>query len=207
MLKNYQLSQIVSREAYQKLQEYSSLLMHWNGRVNLLSKKTTTSLLELHLIDCIDLALKIKEVPQKLYDIGSGSGLPGIVLSICGIKNITLVEVDFKKSVFLEEAKRILGLDIKIIRNRIEVIENENASVIVSRAMASCRKLLFLSKKLVDYNTEVLLMKSDKQIDEIEELKKDWDFKVEIIKNRFVEGHLVFHITKLAPKNNFKYFK
>lgn len=200
MKANAILKEIVSRETFSRLEEYKSLVLKWNSRVNLLSKNTDEKALETHITDCIDLAKNIPLTEGLVFDIGSGSGLPGIVLALFGIKNITLVESDLKKAVFLEEVKRIMNLNVKIIRGRVENIKDVKASVVVSRAMTNCCKLMDLCLDLISEETEVLLMKSVNQLDEVEQLKKHWIFDLQTVKNKYIENHIIFHLKELSKK-------
>jgi 16S rRNA (guanine527-N7)-methyltransferase len=80
----------VSRGEYEILLKYQSLLLKWNKSINLISKASENDLWERHINDSIQL-LKYIDLMESVVDIGSGAGFPGIVLSIGGVQNVTLI--------------------------------------------------------------------------------------------------------------------
>ena len=107
----------VSREAEEKLSEYVNLLLKWNERINLISKSTEKDVWLRHIIDSAQLKDFLNN-DDVIVDVGTGAGLPGIVLSILGA-NTTLIECDSRKVSFLYEVSRILEIHPTIIDDRI----------------------------------------------------------------------------------------
>ena len=93
----------VSREVNHALLNYQNLLLKWNKAINLISRNSEKDIWERHILDSLQL-LKYIDFSDIIIDIGSGGGFPGIVLSICGVKNTVVIESDKKKSVFLQES-------------------------------------------------------------------------------------------------------
>jgi 16S rRNA (guanine527-N7)-methyltransferase len=90
----------VPREILDALEKYQSLTLKWNKTINLISCNTECDFWVRHILDSLQLMKYINDQNVHLIDVGSGGGFPGIVLSIAGIKNVTLVESDIRKSIF-----------------------------------------------------------------------------------------------------------
>ena len=80
--------------------EYKKILIKENESMNLIGKSTINDLDERHLLDCIQIVKYLPHREKSLMDIGTGAGLPGIILSIIGFKNLHLVEKSPKKLFF-----------------------------------------------------------------------------------------------------------
>jgi len=100
-------------------------------------------------------------------DLGTGAGLPGILLSIIGYKNLHLIEKSPKKSAFLESCKLRLGLDYTIHNQPLAEISLSNARYIVARAFAPISKILSLTKQMVTDQTQYVLLKGKSYLDEL----------------------------------------
>jgi 16S rRNA (guanine527-N7)-methyltransferase len=201
-MNDVKLSDIVSRETEEKLLEYIEILLKWNQRINLVSKNLNNNLLMHHIIDSLDLSslLMKNNVNSKVIDIGSGAGLPGIILAILGIKGIYLIESIRKKAIFLEYVKDKLKLDAEIINKRVEDIKNLRADVIVSKGMTSCKKLIELSEAIAHNNTKFFIMKTKNQFEEITEVEKYWDFKLKIHQNNYIVNNIVLEFIEVKKK-------
>ena len=81
--------------------KYIELLNNWNKRINLVQADTLRDVKTRHIDDSLQLAPYLPK-NGTIFDIGSGAGLPGIILAIAGFDNIVLIEKDIKKSVFLK---------------------------------------------------------------------------------------------------------
>ena len=168
------------------LKQYWNLLLKWQKTVNLISSKTIEEGWNRHILDCAQIYFLLENQNHSLMDVGSGGGLPAIVIAILNtvlkgpLTSITLVESDLKKSLFLQECARELHLNITIIRERIENIQ-QSPDVITARAFAPLNELLTLVQKNVSRET-ILLLPKGKSVDD--ELKKScWKYEVEKLKN------------------------
>ena len=99
-----------------KLYEYKKILIKENQNMNLIGKSTLIDLDERHLLDCIQIVKYLPQHEKSVMDIGTGAGLPGIILSIIGFKNLHLVE-NHPKNRFLENCKLRLGLN-HVVHNK-----------------------------------------------------------------------------------------
>ena len=110
--------------------------------------------------------------------MGSGAGLPGVVLSIAGYKNVTLVDSNNKKTNFLQLVKDEMNLNFKIILERLENVENLKYDIITSRALAKLDRLLTYSHKFMKKNTVLIFLKGKTANEEIIDAKKKWKFQL-----------------------------
>ena len=154
--------------------------------MNLISSKTIENGWDRHILDSAQIYFFIENQQHTLMDVGSGGGLPGIVLAILNkelngpLTNIVLIESDMKKALFLKECARQFHLDIEVFRDRIENI-SVVPDVITARAFAPLNELLKLVKKNVSRETILLLPKGKNIEKEVKML--DEKYKIEKIKN------------------------
>ena len=142
-----------------KLFEYKKILIKENESMNLIGKSTIDDLDERHLLDCIQLVKYLPHREKSLMDIGTGAGLPGIILSIIGYKNLHLVEKSPKKSLFLENCKLRLGLNYHVHNKSITEISDLNVDCITARAFASIEKIISMTKNIINKKTRFILLK------------------------------------------------
>ena len=124
----------VSCETEKKLLVYEEMLKKWQNKINLISNSTINEIWERHFFDSAQLIKFIPHGTIKLLDLGSGAGFPGIILSIMGVDEVLLVESDKRKAIFMSEVGRNLGLNIKIINERIENVAPFKVDIITARA-------------------------------------------------------------------------
>jgi 16S rRNA (guanine(527)-N(7))-methyltransferase RsmG len=193
----------VSRETLSKLSSYLTLLQKWNEKINLVSKKLDfNTLVTDHLLDCLQLSEYIENKKAKIIDIGSGAGLPGMVLAILGFENCIMVEINTKKSAFLKTVLLELGLKNIVLNNDIKKVQQENVEYIVSRAVASTDLLLDLSEHLITPSTNVILLKSKMQKKEFEEVDKKWNYELQEYQNLYKTEGEILVIKNLTQKCN-----
>ncbi len=140
----------VSRETIDKLSEYLRLLVKWQASINLVSTSTLPQAWSRHVLDSAQLCEYLPAVEQAsnasdlphIVDVGSGAGFPGLVLSIMTGHQVTLVESDQRKSVFLKTVIRELGLSVQVENARIEALPPLGATIITARALAPIDRLL-----------------------------------------------------------------
>ena len=133
-----------------KLLEYLALLLKWNTAFNLSGVKDASEMLSRHILDSLTLQPYMQG--ERVLDVGTGPGLPGVPLAICfPDKRFDLLDSNGKKSRFVFQAKIQLGLDNVTAQNvRIELYQPEAViDVIVSRAFSSLRDFVDLTKHLV----------------------------------------------------------
>jgi 16S rRNA (guanine527-N7)-methyltransferase len=164
----------ISRETIESLKNYQELVIKWNKTINLVSNNSLKGFWERHIVDSLQLIKFIDNKDISIIDVGSGAGLPGIILSIAGIKNVTLVESDSRKSAFLLQAAGISSNKINIVNNRIENI-SLNCDILTCRAWTNIDNILNLTSN-IKVNDRYLLLKGESYEGELEVAKQNWKF-------------------------------
>ncbi len=157
-----------------QLIEYIELIDEWNKKINLISYHNIDELIIDHIIDSLSILECIDFNKNIIADIGTGPGLPGIVLSILKPNNkYYLIEPNKKYYRFLKKAVSTLKLEnITIINKKIENAGEINKyNVLMSRAVGSIS--LLLNKKNVDNADIIIFYKGIKVFDELKEINTD----------------------------------
>lgn len=174
----------VSRETFTELEVFQDLVLEWNNKFNLISKSSAEDIWNRHILDSLQLFNFIDDKVKNIYDFGSGAGFPGMVLAIASKKSfpslkVSLIESIRKKTIFLNEVKNRLNLDIDIYNERIENLKLPKADIITSRAMASLEKLLNYAYPFCKKETTLLFLKGKTWKEEIENSLNVWSFEWE----------------------------
>ncbi len=191
---------IFDQKTTDNLEKYQEILLKTNQQFNLISKNTEKDIFLRHIEDSYQLLPLIKK-EQKILDFGTGAGLPGLVLNICGINDVTLVESTTKKCLFLEKIKKELNLNCKIINDRVENVFFEKYDVITARAVASLDKLFNLIKHLLHSNLQVIFLKGKNYQKEVEIAEKIWQFSLKTVRSKTSDESVILIITNLKKKN------
>lgn len=168
----------VSRETLDRLSAYASLLIAWNRRINLVGRNTIGDLWRRHLLDSAQLFPLIPREARSLVDLGSGAGLPGIVLAIMGVPDVHLIEADTRKAVFLREAVRVTKASATIHATRIDRVPRFSADVVSARALAPLPALMEVSQRFLGPRTVCLFLKGRTVEEELTEASKAWHMQV-----------------------------
>ena len=169
----------VSRETLDLFSVYGETLAKWQSKINLVSGKTIDNVWGRHFLDCAQLHNLLPSGTKSILDIGSGAGFPGLVLAIMGAKNVTLVESDSKKCLFLSEVVRRTGGHANIVNCRIEEFDGGYFDVITARALAPMDKLLSYINPHFGPGTKGFFLKGEQVDRELTKAKKQWklDYK------------------------------
>jgi 16S rRNA (guanine527-N7)-methyltransferase len=150
-------------------QRYADLLATEGVVRGLIGPREASRLWERHLLNCAVLGELVPE-GATVCDIGSGAGLPGLVLAIARPDlRITLVEPLLRRTTFLEEVVAELALDdVEVVRGRAEALHGERRfDVVTSRAVAPLERLLGWSMPLVEPTGALVAMKGSSVHEEI----------------------------------------
>ena len=147
--------------------EYKKILLNENHKMNLIGKSTIDDFDQRHIIDCIQIIKHMPDKKKQVMDIGTGAGLPGVLLSILGYQNLHLVEKSPKKSAFLEICKAHLGLNYKIHTKPIAEISEVNIDYITARAFAPIEKIITATKEIIHKKTIYVLLKGKSYLSEL----------------------------------------
>ena len=134
----------VSRETMDRLAAYVALVEKWQQRVNLVSASTLPDIWMRHIWDSAQLAPLVPAGTERILDVGSGAGFPGLVLAALCDAELHLVESDQKKAVFLQTVIRETGIRAIVYNTRIESLPPIGADIVTARALASLDRLLEL---------------------------------------------------------------
>lgn len=140
----------VTAAMQQQLLDYLALLAKWNKVYNLTAVRDTGEMVTLHLLDSLSVLPYIKS--KSLLDVGSGGGLPGIVLAIClPTLQVTTIDTVQKKAIFMRQVKGELGLDnLNVVHGRVEQYQpDERFEAIISRAFSEINLFMALSQHLL----------------------------------------------------------
>lgn len=171
----------VSRETYEKFVIYKELLIKWQKAINLVSRETLDDFYNRHLLDSLQLANYINET--KILDVGSGGGFPGMVLAIYNDNyEVTCIDSDSRKMVFLEEVARRTSTKVNIITKRIEEFKQNDFDVLCARGFSSLSNLIELTKKHTKCGRGVFL-KGKKIEEEVREAKQKLCFRYNIFES------------------------
>lgn len=195
------MSEIVSRETFEKFEIYKKLLVKWQNAINLVSRETLKDLDERHFNDSLQLLKYIPQATNTHIDIGSGAGFPGLVLAIANSNlSTTLVESDLRKCQFLKNVSRETMTPVSVLNGRIETIQGLSYDLITARALANLNQLLIYAKPLSHDNTVFLFLKGAGVDHEISEAQKFWDFNLEIFPSLTHSEGKIIRIQNLNSK-------
>jgi 16S rRNA (guanine527-N7)-methyltransferase len=177
-----QLGIAVTDAQRQKLLDYVALLGKWNAVYNLTAIRDPRQMLIQHILDSLAIVPFItrRTGPQSALDVGSGGGLPGIVMAIVLPGwHVTLNDIVHKKTAFQSQAKLQLGLpNLSVVTGRVENLHPGVEvpglfDVIVSRAFAELSDFVTLARHLVAGNGRIWAMKGIRPDAEIARLPAD----------------------------------
>lgn len=172
----------VSRETRQQLEHFVKLLVAENEHQNLVGKSTIDDLWQRHIADA-DQLLPLAADGKSWLDVGSGAGLPGLVIAILSGLPTLLVEPRRLRSQFLVRAVDALdlGSTVSVAHARVENIARQPVDVITARAVASFDRLFTIAGHLSHKGTIWVLPKGRSAKSELDEARRTWqgDFRLE----------------------------
>ncbi|WP_373004014.1 16S rRNA (guanine(527)-N(7))-methyltransferase RsmG [Sulfurimonas sp.] len=157
---------------FYNIQKYKEHLFKWNKIHNMTGAKDEKSIDEF----IYDAVFPVSFLPKAdtLLDIGTGAGFPGMILALAlPDTKVTLVEPLTKRASFLQFIKADLGLvNVRVVKKRVEEMEDEIFDIITSRAVTDTQMLLNLSKNFRDENSKLLFYKGERVYDEVDNSMK-----------------------------------
>jgi 16S rRNA (guanine527-N7)-methyltransferase len=204
----------VSRETFLDFENYISMIIEKNKKINIISKDTSSkkSIIERHIIDSAQIIDFVDFNYNTTTDLGSGAGLPGIVVAIIlknmkNTMNVHLYEKSYHKSHFLREVSEKLNLNTKVFQKNIFEIKNLETGTVMSRAFKPMPVVLDLVyENFSKYENLIFFMgKSGKKI--FEKSKNDWDLEYVEKKSLTNEESFLLNVKKISKKNKKRYKK
>ena len=173
----------VSRETFERLRCYRDLLEKWNNRINLIAPSTIDDVWNRHILDSAQIWPLARPSTASCLDLGSGGGLPGIVLAILAKElapatRVSLVEADRRKSAFLRTAIREIDISsqAEAQTNRIAELPPKRADLVTARALAPLTDLLHHVNRHLANSGSAILPKGRAASKEIAEARRHWHF-------------------------------
>ena len=185
-----------NRPQQEKIEKYIELAIEFNKTHNIFVRKDKEEILDKDIFDCSPL-IKIIEPNKSIVDLGSGGGLPGVLLSITNPKNqITLIESSHKKCYFLKSLIHRLELTNTKVINTTLTEKNDIGvfDIITARAFAPIEKIMRLTKNNTHKQSIYYLLKGKdkKTIEELKVInKKKHNYEIIKLDNKYFDRSLV----------------
>jgi 16S rRNA (guanine527-N7)-methyltransferase len=168
----------VSRESFAQIETYVELLLTWQAKINLIGPSTIEDVWRRHVLDSLQLLPLMQGKPAAIADLGSGAGIPGLILALGGNLRADLYESSGKKVAFLREAIRQTKANAQVHQIRLETLEDHLPAKIpqyvTARALAPIEKLLFWAEPLLKRGAIGLFHKGQDVDSEVNEATKFW---------------------------------
>lgn len=198
------LKDSVSRETMDDLCKFERLVQKWTSKINLISPEEKSRIWNRHIWDSSQLFLLLQKRPLSWIDLGSGGGFPGLVLAVLDKKernlDLTLVESDARKCVFLRTAVRELKLNATVVQKRIEELPTQRPDYISARALAPLENLLGSTEGLRSPRTISVFPKGKNWQSEVDIASKQWQFDIEIHASKTDPQAAILEITNVERK-------
>ncbi len=195
----------VSRETFPDLEEFREIIIEKNKNINLISKNTENISRERHIIDSAQIIDFINLNRSICTDVGSGSGLPGIVLAIImkhkkSQMKFKLYEKSFHKSNFLKEVSKKFKLNVEVQQKDIFKEKNLSSEIIVARAFKPLPVILNLINNNFEFFKEAILFlgKNGKEI--LHQVLKEWKFEYDEKRSITNSDSIILKIKNLKKK-------
>jgi 16S rRNA (guanine527-N7)-methyltransferase len=173
----------VSRETYRQLEQFAGLLLDANQHQNLIAPNSVPELWNRHILDGAQL-LGLSGGRGSWCDIGSGAGLPGIVIAILSGLPMTLIEPRRLRAEFLRHAVVELGLKhMAVVEAKVERVQGK-FDFITARAVARLDKLFGMAWHLAHTGTKWVLPKGESVKSELDEALRTWQGSFRLVPSR-----------------------
>ena len=168
----------VSRESFAQIETYVELLLTWQAKINLIGPSTIEDVWRRHVLDSLQLLSIMKARTEAIADVGSGAGIPGLILALGGNLRADLYESNGKKVAFLREAIRQTKANAAVHQIRLETLEDHLPAripqYVTARALAPLEKLLVWTEPLLKRGAIGLFHKGQDVDSEVNEATKVW---------------------------------
>ncbi len=168
----------VSRESLVKLETFVDLLLTWQAKINLIGPSTVDDVWQRHIVDGLQLLPLMANRSAIVADLGSGAGIPGLVVALGGGFQTYLYESNGKKVAFLREAIRQTQANAVVFQTRLETLEGRLPAklphYVTARALAPLPQLLTFAAPFLTRGATGLFHKGQDVDSELTEATKNW---------------------------------
>lgn len=176
--------QRVSRETFDALKAFESLVQKWTPAINLVSKSTVPEIWDRHIADSAQIFALCPPNANLWVDLGSGGGFPGLVIAILAVEHmpelrVNLVESDLRKATFLRQAAQALHLPVSVLSSRIEALQPMEADVLSARALAALPALVGFAATHLNPEGVAIFPKGARYQEELAQAREAWAFDVD----------------------------
>jgi 16S rRNA (guanine527-N7)-methyltransferase len=180
------LSLTPTQQQKERLLEYINQLIKWNKTYNLTAIRLPEQALVQHIFDSLAVIQPLtqylfqsqRRTPKTVLDVGSGAGIPGVIIAIMIPEaSVTCIDTVEKKMTFVRQVRGVLSLtNLHAVHQRVELFEGGPYDVVISRAFASLQDFVTLAGNRVNVDAKLLAMKGKEPHDEIRALdeKTTW---------------------------------
>jgi 16S rRNA (guanine527-N7)-methyltransferase len=172
----------VSRESRARLDTYVELLLTWQKRINLIGPATAPAVWQRHILDALQLLPLLPQGTATIAELGSGAGIPGLVIAMAADLEAHLYESNGKKTAFLREAARQTGTRAHIHMVRLESLKTDpnvpKVDCVVARALAPLPLLLDYAEPFLSRGAVGLFHKGQDVDAELTEATKYWKMRM-----------------------------
>ena len=194
----------VSRETMARVRSYLGVLDAWRDRINLIGPREGRHLWRRHVLDSLQLVGQISGDTEKIVDLGSGAGFPGLLIA-CAVAErpgaqVTLVEKSVRKSQFLQAAIDEVGLPARVANARIEEAPQDRYDLLTARALAPLPKLLGYAHAWLKPSGKAVLMKGKDTAAELAEARTDWTFEMSDRASLSSPEGRVLEVSSISPR-------
>lgn len=198
----------VPRGTLSDFSQYYGLLRKWNARINLVASKEIDQFWHRHAYDSWQLNAYLPKEWDRLVDLGSGGGFPGLSFGIfsklrgqeLGRGEVHLVESVGKKTSFLKTVARELDLPVTVHSARVEALPPFGADVLTARAFAPLPRLFDYAAPHLKPTSVLILPKGESADKEVKEARNHWHFDVERFKSATDSSASILRVVNLRRK-------
>ena len=199
----------VSRETFLDFENYISMILEKNKKINIISKNTASkkAIIDRHILDSAQIIDFVDLNYNTTCDLGSGGGMPGLIVAIAmkKMKNemkINLYEKSYHKCIFLKEVSKKLNLNTEIIQKDVFTIKNIETGTIMSRAFKPMPIILNLVNSNFKKFKNIILFMGDTGRKILDDVLKEWEIDYEERKSLTSENSFILNIKSIRKKNS-----
>jgi 16S rRNA (guanine527-N7)-methyltransferase len=178
---------------------FAEMALRWNSSLGLFGRVSKETFWARHVLDSLQILPLVPPATRTAIDVGSGGGLPGLVLAISSDVEFSLVEPNKRKAAFLREAARITGTKVTVLVDRLENLDIR-ADLLTARAVARLPRLLGMAYPHLEPSGACVFLKGGSVAAEIKESSCDWEFSLKQVPSSTGADGTILLISHLRPK-------